>query len=559
MKGRRYSDLIWVSLLVAVWISAVFAVDPVGNFPLNDDWAYASAVRALIEQGALRLSGWTATNLIAQLLWGALFCLPFGFSFTALRISTLVLAALGVVATYALLREARAKPGTALIGALALAFSPIYFALSFTFMTDVPFTAVATASSWLLLRGLRRGGRAEVVAGLALAMAAILIRQIGLAIPIAFAVAYIVKRGFGLWRLIEATIPVVLGFAVQTAYQGWLHWLDRVPATFGGQIANIRSRISLPWPTIAGDAATIIFYALVYTGCLLFPFLIVAHRADFRSRGRILFFGSAGAAAVLTIILKFHGTLMPLHGNVLTKGGIGWDQAWAPSKFWLPVTFVGCFGAILLAAGLIRAGRAFLAPARSGFQAREPFVLAFALAAIAVTFAPLPLLGLGRFGFYDRYLIVFLPWLMLLLVAAYPVPPSYGQRMAALVTSVAALIFMTAFSVVATHDYLAVNRARWVALGDTMRRYHVGPERIDGGFEFNAWYLYDDNYVGRPDKSWWWVIGDDYVVQQSLRPGYRKLAEYPVNCWLPWSSGQVVVQRRMIATDVDTVTRDPTK
>jgi hypothetical protein len=317
--------------------------------------------------------------------------------------------------------------------------------------------------------------------------------------------------------------------------------------------------MSLPWPTIAGDAATIIFYALVYTGCLLFPYLIVAHRAGFRSRGRILYFGSAGAAAVLTIILKFHGTLMPLHGNVLMKGGIGWDLAWAPPRFWLLVTFVGCFGAILQAADLIWGARAFLAPTRSGFEPREPFALAFALAAIAVTFAPLPLLGLGRFGFYDRYLIVFLPWLMLLFVATYPVAPNHGQRGAALVTGVVALVSMAVFSIGATHDYLAMNRARWLALGDTMRRYHVGPERIDGGFEFNAWYLYDDNYVSRPDKSWYWVISDDYVVQRSLRPGYEKLAEYPVNWWLPWSSGQVVLQRKMIGRDIAPVTRDPNR
>jgi Dolichyl-phosphate-mannose-protein mannosyltransferase len=559
MKGRRYSDLICVALLIAVWLLAVFAVDPVGNFALNDDWAYASAVRALVEQRELRLSGWTATNLIAQLLWGALFCLPFGFSFTALRISTLVLALLGVLATYALLREAQAKPATALIGAATLAFGPIYFALSFTFMTDVPFTAAATLSSWLLLRGLRRGGRAAIVGGLALAMAAILIRQIGLAIPIAFAVAYIVKRGFGLSRLIEATIPVVLGFAVQTAYQGCLHWLDRIPPNFGKQIETLRTQLTLPWDIITGDAATIMFYIVVYTGFLLLPFLIVAYRAAFRSRERVFFFGAVGAAMALTIILKIYGRRMPLHGNVLTKGGIFWYGAPAPPRLWLLVTFLSCFGAVVLVAGLVRGVLAFLASTRSGFEAREPHVLGFALAAIATAFAPLPLLGLGEFGFYDRHLIVLLPWLMLLFVAVYPVSTGCRQGRAAPVAGVIALVSMAVFSIGATHDYLAVNRVRWVALADTMRRYHVGPESIDGGFEFNGWYLYHDNYVSRPDKSWYWVIGDDYVVQQSLRPGYRKLAEYPVNWWLPWSSGQVIVQRRMIATDLNPMARDPNK
>src|SRR5262249_41407136 len=115
-----------------------------------------------------------------------------------------------------------------------------------TFMTDVPFTAVATASSWLLLRGLRHAARGAVIAGLTLAMVAILIRQSGLAIPIAFAIAYLAKRGFGFWRLAEAAAPIVAGFCVQGAFQVWLGWLDRVPANFGKQIETIFVQLSLP-------------------------------------------------------------------------------------------------------------------------------------------------------------------------------------------------------------------------------------------------------------------------------------------------------------------------
>ena len=68
---------------------------------------------------------------------------------------------------------------------------------------------------------------------------------------------------------------------------------------------------------------------------------------------------------------------------------------------------------------------------------------------------------------------------------------------------------------------------------------------------------YDDNYVSKPGKSWWWVVDDDYVVQRLLRPGYEKLSAYSVDWWLPWSSDQVIVQRRMIGTNVNPVTRDP--
>src|SRR4051812_40826115 len=119
------NDVYCVVLLISVWVAAAFLVNPVGNFPWNDDWAYGSAVRALVEQGDLRFSDWTAPNLISQVLWGALFCLPFGFSFTALRISTLVLGLAGVLSTYALLREAKAAHWIAVAGGLTLAFSPI--------------------------------------------------------------------------------------------------------------------------------------------------------------------------------------------------------------------------------------------------------------------------------------------------------------------------------------------------------------------------------------------------------------------------------------------------
>src|SRR4051794_6120637 len=134
----RNSDPTCILLLCLLWVMAAIVVNPLGNFPLNDDWAYGFAVRTLFEEGDLRFSDWTATNLIAQVLWGTLFCLPTGFSFTALRLSTLVLGLIGVVATYGLLREGRAREDLSLFGALVLAFNPIYFSLSFTFMSDVP-------------------------------------------------------------------------------------------------------------------------------------------------------------------------------------------------------------------------------------------------------------------------------------------------------------------------------------------------------------------------------------------------------------------------------------
>src|SRR5689334_10088256 len=84
------ADLTNICLITILWVFMVILVNPIGDFPLNDDWAYGWTVKTLLETGSFVLSDWTAANLLPQALWGILFCLPFGFSFTALRFSTLI-------------------------------------------------------------------------------------------------------------------------------------------------------------------------------------------------------------------------------------------------------------------------------------------------------------------------------------------------------------------------------------------------------------------------------------------------------------------------------------
>ena len=165
-------------------------IRPVGDFPLNDDWSYGKIVRTLVETGRLEYTPWVSMALLVQVLWGALFCLPFGFSHTALRFSTLTLGLAGILGTYALLRECRLRRSTAFLGALTVAVNPVYFNLAATFLTDVPFFAFAVLSTWLLVRALRRKSIPLAAGGIALACAAVLIRDVGMIIPLAFALAW---------------------------------------------------------------------------------------------------------------------------------------------------------------------------------------------------------------------------------------------------------------------------------------------------------------------------------------------------------------------------------
>ena len=78
-------------LLLAVYALWFLAASPQAEFPLNDDWAYAQTVRHLLATGQLHISEWAAPPVIVQTYAGALSAwLSGGFSFTALRLSTLV-------------------------------------------------------------------------------------------------------------------------------------------------------------------------------------------------------------------------------------------------------------------------------------------------------------------------------------------------------------------------------------------------------------------------------------------------------------------------------------
>jgi 4-amino-4-deoxy-L-arabinose transferase-like glycosyltransferase len=497
----------------------------------------------LVERGELRLSDWTATNLIAQLFWGALFCLPAGFSFTALRLSTLTLGLIGVLATYGLLREARAPAPLAILGSLVLAFSPIYFSLSFTFMSDVPFVATATVASWLLLRGLRRASSIELIGGLTLVAVAVLIRPVGLALPFAFAFAYILKYGPQIRRLLESILLVGAGLALQIGFERWLRWSDRLPVMFGNQVHQLQSQLHLPWSLILSEAITITSYSFIYAGVFLFAFLIATHRIPRRMPVIV-----TGIVAATTSAMAMWGELMPLHGNILHKGGLGCcvDRvSQAPSYFWMLVTFIGVFGSILLITESLRSLICIL-PSRQK-SGEERYVLAFALLAIIIGFAPLPFVGLGWNGFYDRYLMIFLPFVMLMFVAASCTSTfTFRGRSITLFVSTATLIGTAAFSVAATHDYLAASRVRWAALQHLLAE-GISPERIDGGFEFGGLYLYNIPYAHHEGECCYWKVNDDYIVSGFELKGYATLATYDIEHWLPWGRGKMIVQRRIDA------------
>lgn len=548
------SDLLVMLCICAIWLLMVLLVNPSGNFPLNDDWAYGRTVKYLLDHGEIKYCGWNSMVLIAQVLWGALFCLLFGFSFNALRLSTLVMGALGCLATYGLLREMKASRRMALLGCLVVAANPIYFNVSNTFMTDVPFFALATLSVYLLVRGLGRESRTEIVAGIIVSILAVFIRQSGLAIQLAFGFAYLWKKGLRIRNVPPALLPTGIAGALLLAFQQWLKAAGRLPDHWYQSSDILRACVSkgaMSMLTVAGIGT---LAALIYVGLFLLPFLIAGlpHilQTGTRRQKAISVLPSLTFVVAATRLLATQHLVMPFLGNIwcdLSLGPASLRDTYllflpnlptAPKEFWIAATAAAILGGGLvvycLSLGLLLTfGR------RADDGNRCPgWTLILGWSLLLLYWIPLALVG-SKISF-DRYYLPLLPFLMMLLV---PVIRSPGNRIVTVI-SLLLITLYAAFSIGGTHDYLAWNRARWEALNDLMKS-GVPARQIDGGFEFNGWYFYDPLYRSKRFPKWWYVQDDLYTLSFGDLPGYEEFREYSFRRWIPPGDGRVLVLRRL--------------
>lgn len=148
----------WLAFLVCLlpWAFAVWAVDPSREVAKDDDWAYALTVRHLLDHHEYRLHDWATANMPAQIVWGAGFAKLLGFSFAALRLSTLVLLALALAGLWWHLADEGLSPFDAGVLLAVIYSSPLVFLLGLSFMTDVPFLA------WLTLAVVFTGTHVDV-------------------------------------------------------------------------------------------------------------------------------------------------------------------------------------------------------------------------------------------------------------------------------------------------------------------------------------------------------------------------------------------------------------
>lgn len=544
-----------VIVIAAIWVVVVILVDPRGNFTLNDDWGMARAVRSLVMEHNLHYVEIITMTMIAQVLWGAMFCKLFGFSLTILRVSTLVLGLAGVIATYGLLRLANVSRRTALIGCLALMFNPMFLQLSYTFMSDVPFVAFSWIAVYFYAVSLKKDSLTHVLVGTFFAVAATLTRQLGALLPIAFVLGYIAKQGFQ-WRRIPGLIlPLVATFGSMKGFEWWLGYTGRLPLKYNMQLGTI-SKFFTGGPAIwMAGIADIALHTYLYVGLFLLPVLVAAMPC--RSDGIPRRWKTVNAIAVLASIVAVstyliqNGKLMPIMGTsadllqpfwgigpfTLRDVFVGHDPniPKAPISLWVIVTIASVLGGALLTWRILEAIEAVLLKRSDPSAGDDRAVTVLALSSALAYLGPMVLLI--TYHYLDRYFISVLPFLAV--IAAVSSASRTQVARSYVVTALCILLLFGYYSIAGTHDYLAWNRVRWRAAGDLVRA-GIPISHIDGGFEFNGWY----NYREGISQNWWHMISDDYSVSFGPMRMRTVVQTYSYPRWLPPGQGRICTVRK---------------
>ncbi len=553
------ADFIWIAV---AWLALVVLIDPRGDFPTNDDWAFQAAVQQLYEHGVYRPPGWSAMSLVTNIAWGALFCIPAGCSTLALRMSGVVAGLIALWAVYALGRHLGARRSHALLGTANLAVCPLFLPLSLSFHTDVPFVALLLLATLAGSHCLQSGSRNALWALAGLSLAATLSRQLGLAVPLAVAICAQLQRGT-VWRArVAAVLPLVVSAGALLGLQTWLVATHSMPALYQQTQGRLWAALAQPLTAIRSVAFGTLECAMVI-GLMLIPTLLAviaaprSRPATWRANPQLwTLLATLGFSLLVWRFWSFYGRLpaIPMGENYLSRWGIGliplrgmyefdYPQNHAlPPAFWQAVQWAAFAAALLMTWVMTSPKRA---PADTQTVAPLNFrARLLPLAVVALYTIPLMLTQ-----WFDRYL---LPAVALAIAVAVTRGGAIGpatstglvERWLKLPAAAASLAAITFYTSAGTVDMLQWHGLRWQLTDHAMSVYGATPETMDGGFEFNGVHLYDPHYVRTPDKSWYWVKDDQFAVSMIRFDGWAELKRLEYRSLLTQRTIPIILQRR---------------
>jgi len=550
VEGRRTT---------ALWSAGIFAAClllsyPVANIAQGDDASYVKSALEFARTGHLVYNGWGAPILGWLALWGAAFIRIFGFSFTVLQFSMMLLGTLTIYLFHRILEGFGFSAKEALAGALTLGLTPLYFSLSSMFMTDIPGLLAILVCVWMCMRASDGTADANLTAGWLCAAAVtnlILgsVRQTSWlgALVIVPSTGWMLRKRRGVAPLTCLLWVMSLGIVLSS-----VAWYNRQPYALVESThiqMNAQGWKRMLTATVRFALCTVMLMLPLLTAWLP-PLKRLSHT------GRIVAVAGFAIAGLAVALLMHAGTL----------------------GFWLaPWLLPGLAGSLpgflpyVVSAVVVLVGILFFASLVSQRENAEPWDwqqrrIAWILGPYALVYLGLMMPRASTAFVQDRYLLGLLPVLIVVVLRLYA---GRTTRSGVPAVSVVFLVAAALMAVLWNHDSFSRARARKATL-DALEREGIQAASVQSGLGHDLWTQMEmQGHINQaklknpaatpaelhpewelPEECGYWVsdytpvIRPRFYVESEARPcpgaAVREGAAY--TAWLPPFHRSMVIQ-----------------
>ena len=545
-------DLPVLVFLLGATLCLFIVAGPAGNFPVNDDWIYANAIKSIVTTGEFRIAGSNAFDFL-PICCGSIVCGIAGFSYDALRCTSICFQLIGIAGIFYALKECKLKSLDAAILSSVYAFSPFLLNLSLSFMTDVPALALSNWTIFLTLAALNRRSLPHFLAAMLALTAAMSVRQTSLVLLPALLIAGLITLPTNKNRLCFLA-SMILPASSLVFLQKWLASASTAP---GGHQEYTQLLVTALTNSNVLNVLEVLSKSCCYWGLFLAPITVPLFFLVMRKGDRTLLAVSALASfAVLAVLINLQrlGSVMPYCLNLFyppllgSYGIVGGASGWKIAHL-QTFTYVSSAAAFILVFVL-----PFCFLGKNSERERTGSTL--------LTFTIAMMLASSVFGIYlqllasnfDRYLLTALAPLIVSFGLLWCRLETKSIRFAACALSMA----LAVYGVVAAADVMNFSRTQARATKFLIDK-GVNIACIDGG---PAFVLPQDTInfsktfkqgVGWPEKMrgkyssgalrWWPILSDDYIISSIPIAGYDEYETFSYWSSLSWKNKPIYVLR----------------
>ncbi len=507
-------------IIIGLFLLQFVFISPIGEFALNDDWVHSEIIKHWVNTGEFRMNPFAGPTFYVPILIGVGISKIFTFSFSALRISTLVLSLATLLLTYQLIAEITKKQKLALFAALIIWLNPIFYNLSFTFMTDIPGLFFIVLSVYLYYRGfVSKKAIWLLFAGLVVVLGTYT-RQTNIVAMIAAGIYSLtqlknIKFKNLLWSY---GIPAILGCLIY-----WFLWKNGfLPDTFTlHEIPGLKKTLinGLWW----------LWYSFVYIGFFVLPFSISWGIKNLNKIKDKLLLATTLIPIIIAILIRQIKLLQfPYVANIINLNGLGPMQGVLRGEFTslIPSKILGIITIISAAS----AGWLIYMILRNKTEKKQELNFVY-------LFGILFLIPILLFVSFDRYFLPIFFVISILLVA------KLQEKEISKIAIGTCLLIFAIFSISQTSFYMNWNKTRWNMAENILFKSDLETYHIDAGYEWNGfqsyWSAQESDKTHGPVGSPWWIRHvfvnntSDYALSFSPIEGFDVIEQEKIKGWNP--------------------------